>query len=126
MHPLFTLLATQPQLLVEHALAYSALINQECGVAYATWQRQTVLRAVALGCAAVAWVLGGVALMLWAVTPVALLHSPWALWAMPLLPLGVAAVCVWQAGQSGAGNVFAKLTRQIEDDLALLRATGSP
>jgi len=126
MHPLFALLATQPQLLVEHALAYSALIHQELGVTYAAWRHQTVLRAVALGCAGVAWVLGGVALMLWAVMPVALVHAAWILLAMPLLPLAVAAVCLWQARGLGTGNSFARLTRQIEDDMAMLRATGSP
>ncbi|MFZ4622809.1 MAG: hypothetical protein ACOYNF_01100 [Rhodoferax sp.] len=126
MHPLFALLATRPQLLVEHTLAYSALINQEFGVAYAAWRRQTVLRAVALCCAGVAWVLGGVALMLWAVTPAALVHAPWALWAMPLLPLAVAALCAWQARGPSTGNMFARLTRQIEDDMTMLRATGSP
>ena len=126
MHPLFALLATQPQLLVEHALAYSALINQELGVTYAVWRHQTLLRAAALSCTVVAWVLGGVALMLWAATPVALIHAPWALFVMPLLPLAVAAVCLWQARRSGAGNTFNRLTQQIEDDLAMLRATGSP
>ena len=126
MHPLFALLATQPQLLLEHALAYSALIHQELGAGYAAWRRQTVLRATALCCAAVAWVLGGVALMLWAVTPVALVHAPWALWAMPLSPLALAVVCLWLARGSDTGNALARLTRQIEDDLAMLRATGSP
>lgn len=125
MHPLFALLATRPQLLVEHALAYSALINQELGATYAAWRRQAVLRAVALGCAAVAWALGAVALMLWAVTPPALIQASWVLFAMPLLPLVVAAVCMVQARQSDAGHSFARLTQQIEDDLVMLRAASS-
>lgn len=126
MHPIFALLATHPQLLVEHALAYSALINQELGATYAAWWRQAVLRAVALGCAVVAWVLGGVALMLWAVTPLALIQASWALFAVPLLPLAVAAVCLAQASPSQPSHSFARLTQQIEDDLTMLRAASSP
>lgn len=123
MHPLFALLVTRPQLLVEHALAYSALLNQESGLAYAAWRRQTLLWLVALGCAAVALVLAGVAVMLWAVTPVAPVHAPWVLLGVPLLPLAVAVVCVWRA--PGTDDNFARLTRQVEDDLAMLRAAAS-
>ena len=82
-----------------------------------------VYKRQALGCAAVALVLAGVAVMLWAVTPVAPVHAPWVLLGVPLLPLAVAVVCVWRA--PGTDNNFARLTRQVEDDLAMLRAAAS-
>ena len=126
MHPLFALLATQPQLLVEHALAYSALINQEMAQAYADWRRQTVLRAIALSCVGISWVLSGVALMLWVVTPSEEVNTPWVLWLIALFPLAVAAICVVQARKSDQGNSFNRLTRQIEDDIAMLRAASTP
>lgn len=126
MHPLFALLATRPHLLVEHALAYAALIDQELGVTYSEWRRQTVLRAVAVGCVAVAWVLGSVALMLWAATPPAQIHAPWALLVMPLLPLAAAALCLLVARTSDRSQSFTRLAQQLESDLSLLRAASSP
>lgn len=126
MHPLLALLATRPQLLVDHARAYAALVDEEFDVAFAAWRRRAVLLAVALCCLAVAAVLAGVALMLWAVNPVLQPHAPWVLWFTPMLPLLGAATCLVLARNATPNHAFANLGRQISADLAMLRAVSPP
>jgi len=125
MHPLLTLLATRPQLLVDHAQAYAALFNEEFGLACATWRRQVLLYAVALCCLGVAAVLAGVATMLWFATA-APVQAFWVLVAVPAVPLLVAVVCLLLARQSPQSASFANLSRQINEDVAMLRAAGEP
>jgi hypothetical protein len=122
MHPLFALLTTRPQLLMDHAQAYAALFHEEFCMARTAWQMQFLWQAVALCGLGAAVVLGGVGLMLWAVTPLAEIHALWALFVAPLLPLAIAAVCIRWARQQSQSEEFANLTRQIKADLAMLRA----
>jgi hypothetical protein len=126
MHPLLALLATRPQLLVDHAQAYAALFNEEFDQACASWRRRAILQAVALCCLGVAAVLAGVALMLWAVSPELPIRGPWILWATPLLPLLVAVACLVMARRQADDQAFANLSRQISADMAMLRAASSP
>ena len=125
MHPLLALLATRPQLLVDHAQAYGALLGEEFGRASAAWERRALLQAAALCCLSVAAVLAGVAVMLW-VTVAAPSNVLWVLVATPVLPLFTAIICLWLARQPTGGESFANLSRQINADLALLRAAGKP
>jgi hypothetical protein len=121
MHPIFKLMAAQPTVLTDHVEAYAALAAQEFGTA-ATQMRSRALKAgITLVCAAAAAVLAGVALMLWAVTPPADLHAPWALWVAPGLPALVALGCWVSAQDDPAGAAFAALRRQFSEDMALLR-----
>jgi len=126
MRPLLALLTTRPQLLLDHAQAYAALFHEELGLARTAWQRWLLWQAVALCSLGAAVVLGGVALMLWAVTPVADIHSAWVLFAAPLLPLATAAICIRLASQYKQSEAFANLTRQINADLAMYRAVAPP
>ncbi len=126
MHPLLTLLATRPQLLADHAQAYAGLFHEEFGQSFATWRRWAMLQAAALCCLSVAAVLGGVAAMLWAVTPPLLVQAAWILWAMPLLPLLVAILCVWAASRQSPPDAIGNLGRQLGADMAMLRAAELP
>lgn len=126
MHPLFSLLATRPQLLVDHAQAYAGLFHEEFSQSLNAWRRWALLQAVALCCLGVAVVLGGVAVMLWAVTPLLLVHAQWILWATPMLPLSVSIVCTWLASRHNPTDAFGKLGRQLDADIAMLRAADSP
>ena len=121
LHPLLHLIATRPQLLAEHAEAYAELVAADVGAASAVWKQRAVLNAVALCCLGVAAVLAGVALMLWAVVPVADIHSPWALVATPLLPVAVAAGCLMAARERPGGSTFGNLRRQVRADIVMLR-----
>ena len=119
-HPLLRLLATRPQLLADHAEAYAGLVGQEWAETATVWQRRVLLSAIALCLFGVAIVLGGVALMFWAVTPPANIQLPWALAAAPLVPAIAALGCGWLA-RSDTQPRFAELKRQLACDMALLR-----
>lgn len=126
MHPLLTLLVTRPQLLVDHAQGYVALVQEDVTLAYASWRYRTLLQAVALCSLGVAALLAGVAIMLWAVTPEQQIHAPWVLFAMPLLPLCLAGVCLGMLRRQKQNDAFANLGRQISADIAMLRAVRTP
>jgi cytochrome bd-type quinol oxidase subunit 2 len=122
MHPLLTLLATRPQLLLGHAQAYAALLHEDFGLASASWRRRVLLHALALCSLGVTAVLAGGALMLWAVTPTPQIHSLWILYVTPVVPLMCALVCVVLAHRQSQEDFFANLNLQIDADVAMLRA----
>ncbi len=124
MHPLLALLASRPQLLVDHAQAYAALFSEEFALAYAAWQRRVMLRAIALFSLTVAAVLAGVAAMLW-VTLMVSASAMWVLVVIFLLPLLVGVICLLLVLQAADADPFANLRRQINADMAMLRAAGA-
>lgn len=125
LHPIFHLVATQPQLLGQHAQAYGELVSSELSTQATVWTRRAVFSALALCLFSVCVVLAGVALMLWA-TLVPEPRSAWVLLAVPSVP-GVAAIaCYLLARKRSATDeqAFAELRRQMQADLALLRELG--
>lgn len=121
MHPLLKLIATEPQLLADHAEAYASLVSAEVGAAALVWRRRAMLEAAALAAFGVAAVLAGVALMLWAVIPPADIRAPWALIAAPVLPLLAGLLCKVTAGSPSDAGGLATLRGQVRADIALLR-----
>lgn len=119
-HPLLRLVASQPQLLADHAEAYASLVSDELGRSAASFKQRMLLNAVALCLVGVAAVLGGVAVMLWATLPPASMQAPWALIAAPAVPAVVAVVCAL-FGMRGSGDTFAELKQQVAADLVMLR-----
>ena len=123
LHPIFNLLATQPQLLGHHAQAYGELLGTELSSQAAFWSRRALLSALAVCFLAVSLVLGGVALMLWS----ALVPEPraalWVLLAVPATPAAAALLCYGLARHRSAADAqaFAELRRQVQADMALLR-----
>ena len=126
MHPLLAVLTARPQLLVDHAQAYVALFQEDAALASAAWWYRARLQFVGLCCLCAALVLGGVALMLWAIVLPVNLHQVWALWLVPALPLAAGLVCWWVASTSGQAAAFSNLSRQIAADVTMLRAAGAP
>ena len=121
MHPLFHLIATRPQLLLEHVESYAELVGAEMGIVTEGWKRSLVLNVVALCLLIVGVALAGVALMLWAVIPGPQMQAPWALIAVPLPPLVIAAGCLLAARSSSEARAFDNLRRQMSEDMAMLR-----
>jgi uncharacterized membrane protein YqjE len=117
------LVTGQPQLLAEHAEAYAELVQAEAAALGSVWRRQAVLGLLAVANAAVAAVLAGVALMLWATTAPAQWQAPWLLLAVPLLPLAAALGCMLLARQNRAVAPFGSLREQLQADWGLLRTT---
>lgn len=122
-HPLLALVATQPQLLVDHAEAYAELATAELALASAGWRRQAMWTAGLVACAVIALTLAGVALMLWAVSPPADVRAPWALWVTPLLALLLAIGC-GLAARPSADRAFDLLRQQLHADVRMLREAG--
>ena len=119
-HPLLRLIATQPQLLADHAEAYAGLVGEELSKTTAVWKQRVLLNAVALCLVGVAAVLGGVALMLWAVIPAANIQAPWALLVAPGVP-ALLALCCGFAARRERDAAFVDLKQQIAADLVMLR-----
>lgn len=123
MPPLLRLLARQPGLLADHAEAYVDLLVEETGSASAAWTRRVWLAALGVCGLAVASVLAGVAVMLWAVTPLIGSGASWALVATPLVPLILALWSLREARVAVAGPAFGATRQQLKLDIDLLRET---
>lgn len=124
--PLLRLLLRQPDLVVEHASAYLALAADETSAAVAGFAQQWLYRLLAIACAAVALVLAGVALLLWAALPQLATASAWLLWVVPLLPLPVAAWAWVAARDRSAAVLYAGLRAQTRMDRATWRSFSEP
>lgn len=120
MHPLLRLIATHPKLLVDHVEAYADLLNEEIGHASSGFKRRTLLLTVAVFSLGVAVVFVGMAFMLWAVVPIPQMTAPWALIAVPLLPIAIALVCLAAARRQTKAS-FDNLRNQFRADMGMLR-----
>jgi hypothetical protein len=124
LHPLLNLVATQPQLLADHAEAYAELLAAEMTRAVQAWRQRLLLYAGALCGLAVGAVLAGVACMLWAALPDLAANAAWVLVAVPLLALMAAGACLWVAGRVPEGTGVQTVRGQFKADLAMLREAG--
>lgn len=115
-HALFHLAANRPQLLAAHASAYTELVSVESARVSASWRRRLLFDAAALLATGVALMLTGVAALLWASLPA--LHLPWLAATIPLLPLGLAVVCL-RCGRREVAT-FEPIWQQLRADLAML------
>jgi hypothetical protein len=125
MQPILRLIASQPELLVEHARAYAALVSAQTGQAVKAWRRQALFGSLGLCLLGVSAVLGGVAVMLWAMLPAVPGQATWALLAVPLPPLILALACLVAARRSADGETFTLVREQVLADLAMLRQAGA-
>lgn len=123
-HPLLRLAATRPELLAEHAQGYAELVGAELACTLRTLRRRTVYASLGLALLGIGATLGGVAVLLWAVTPPGDLQSPWAMVAVPALPLVVGAWCLMQARAGVLGEGLDTVREQLAADMALLREAG--
>ena len=123
-HPVIRLLATKPDLLVDHLGAYAALVGAQASQAQAALLGRAALLAAAAGGLALGLGLGGVALLLLAVQPLDSMPLPWLLAAVPALPLLLAAGCWWALRQRPPAWAMDSLRAQWAADAALLRQAG--
>ena len=114
--PLLRLFLDEPELLVSHASAYSELFREDVARWQARQTRRLVHYLVLAASLVMALGLGGVALMLHAVTG----SSHWLLWAVPVSPLlaALATGVAWRAVPRG-GAAFPRVRRQVAEDLEL-------
>lgn len=126
LYPMLRLMATQPELLAEHAGAYAELVAQEIGQVSAGWTRRTLLNVTAICFLGVATALAGVAVMLWAVTPHGQIAQPWILMATPVPPILLAVWCYFAADKASDLIPFDTVRQQMTADMAMLREAGIP
>lgn len=119
-HPIFSVLVSRPELVMEHVAGYAALVKEEAGSAGAQVTRRAAAWA-ACGLGALLFVLfAGIALMLGAVA-----GFHWALLVVPLVPLVLAAVAFAMARKQAPALAFAELRAQLDADAQVLRTLGS-
>jgi hypothetical protein len=120
-HPIFSVLITRPELVMNHVAGYAALVQEEAS----TVGVQVAKRAVAWGIAVLALivflVLAGVAVMLGALQD----EFHWVLVAAPGAALLVS-VAAWSvARQRLPAKAFTELKAQLDADAQALRAVGA-
>ena len=120
-HPIFITLAKQPRLFMEHADAYAELAMAEVDGLRGHWQRRAVLGVVAGVLVLMGVGLAGIAGLLYAVIPLPAMPEAWLLLVIPLVPLLIGLVLVWQVRQMAPHAAFATLREQVTQDLATLK-----
>lgn len=126
LHPLLHLLATRPEGLAEHARAYAALLEDEATCAATHWQTMLCLQLLAAACLAASLGVAGVAVLLMAVSPQALMQAP-GLCALALaLPLAPGLLCLGLIIRGRKHRLFPGLREQVQADLALLKEGRAP
>ena len=121
MHPLFTLATQRPQLLLDHAAAYTHLAHAELSGLGARAKRQALLAVAAGLLFSVALVLAGMSLMLFTLLEAAARTSQaqWVLWRVPAVPTLGAAACALLMRNSVAAGAVNALKAQWRADVAL-------
>lgn len=120
-YPFIRLMATRPELLADHALAYADLVAEEVDEVSTDWKRRMMLSAVAVCFLGVAVVLAGVAVMLWALAPQLSNQAWWILVATPMLPAALAVWCWLAARARQDASPFGRVWQHVQTDIAALR-----
>jgi hypothetical protein len=118
-HPIFSVLVSRPELVLEHVAGYAALAKEEASTAGAEVTRQAVAWAVCGACALLGLLFAGIALMLGAVA-----GFHWALVVVPGVVLLVALVAFVMARRHSPRHAFAELRAQLHADAQVLRTLG--
>lgn len=120
-HPIFSVLITRPELVVDHVAGYAALVQEEASTVGLQVARRVIAWVVAAMALLVFFVLTGVAVMLGAINDA--FH-----WAFVLAPGAalVVAVLAWSiARQRLPGKAFTELKAQLDADAQALRTVGA-
>lgn len=119
-HPIFSVLVSRPELVMDHVAGYAALVQEEASSVGAQAAKCAVAWAACGVGALLFLVMAGVAAMLGAV------HEGfhWALVIVPAVPL-VLAVVAWNlARKLTPARAFTELRAQIDADAQVLRTLG--
>lgn len=115
--PLLSVLLTEPGLLHTYVSAYGELIQQDASHWWTSKQRRLGYTLASVGCAVLAVLFTGVALMLHAVTG----SGHWLLWLVPALPVTAALAALWLLLRIPRERAsFLRVRAQITQDMQLL------
>jgi len=119
-HPIFSVLITRPELVVDHVAGYAALAQEEASTVGVQVARRAAAWAVCGVGVLVFLVLAGLAFML------AALHEfHWALVVVPLVPLAIAVAAFFVARKPMPAKAFTELRAQLDADAQALRTMGA-
>ena len=120
-HPIFSLLITKPELVMEHVAGYASLMREEASSVGLEVAKRAVAWGVTLFAALVFLILAGVAAMLAAMQD----QFHWALVLVPLVPLAIAVAAFMVARKRLPEKAFGELKAQLDADAQALRAIGA-
>ncbi|MHB1124275.1 MAG: hypothetical protein ACYC0T_16375 [Ramlibacter sp.] len=119
-HPIFSVLITRPELVVDHVAGYAALVQEEASTVGLQVARRAIAGGIALVALIVFFLLVGVAVMLGAI------HGfHWSLVLTPAVALAVAGIAANVARQKLPAKAFTELKAQLDADAQALRTIGA-
>jgi hypothetical protein len=120
-HPIFSVLITKPELVMEHVAGYAALMREEASSVGTEVAKRAIAWGVTLFAFLVFLILAGVAAMLAAVQ--AQFH--WALVVVPGIALAISIGAFTVARKRLPEKAFTELKAQLDADAQALRAIGA-
>jgi len=119
-HPIFSVLITRPELVMDHVAGYAALVQEEASTVGVQVARRAAGWAVCAVGLLVFLVLAGVAFMIGATS-----GYHWALLVVPAVPLVIAIGAFFVAKKPVPSNAFTELRAQLDADAQALRTMGA-
>lgn len=119
-HPIFSVLITRPELVMDHVSGYAALVQEEASTVGVQVARRAAAWATCAVGAVVFLVLAGVACMMAATG-----GFHWALLVVPAVPLVLAVIGFAMARKPLPSHAFNELRSQLDADAQALRTMGA-
>jgi peptidoglycan/LPS O-acetylase OafA/YrhL len=119
-HPIFSVLITRPELVMDHVAGYAALVQEEASTVGVQVARRAAAWAVAAVGLLVFLILAGVACMIGATS-----EYHWALIVVPAVPLVIAIAALLVARKPLPSSAFTELRAQLDADAQALRTMGA-
>jgi hypothetical protein len=120
-HPIFSVLITKPELVMEHVAGYASLMRDEASSVGLEVAKRAIAWGVTLFAALVFLILAGVAAMLAAVQD----QFSWAFLLVPAIPLALSIAAFTVARKRLPEKAFTELKAQLDADAKALRAVGA-
>jgi uncharacterized membrane protein YqjE len=120
-HPIFSVLITKPELVMEHVAGYASLMREEASSVGVEVAKRAIAWGVALFAGLVFLILAGVAAMLAAIQD----QFHWAFLLVPGVPLVIAVFGFLTARKPLPEKAFTELKAQLDADAQALRAIGA-
>lgn len=120
-HPIFSVLITKPELVMDHVSGYAALVRDEASSVGMEVAKRAIAWGVTLFAFLVFLILAGVAVMLGAIEE----QFHWAFVLVPAIALAISALAFTIARRRLPEKAFTELKAQLDADAQALRAIGA-
>jgi lipopolysaccharide/colanic/teichoic acid biosynthesis glycosyltransferase len=120
-HPIFSVLISKPELVMEHAAGYAALMREEASSVGLQVAKRAIAWGVTLFALLVFLILAGVAIMLASIQE----QFHWSFVLVPGIALGISVAAFTVARKRLPEKAFTELKAQLDADAQALRAIGA-